>query len=324
MEITPELLEKYHLGRCSPQEKVAIEAWLHSEEYETYTGEEVSSAANARTGEAMWHDMAARISSQQTARQSGNASKQKTRNLLLTFCKIAALLIISLAVGWWQYQQRHGTSQSIRYKTYHAMAGKKMELTLADGTQVHLNGGSTLEVPVQFADTARLVRLHGEAYFDVTKDPRRVFYVESSKSRVEVLGTAFNIKDFEEELTSTIIVMAGKVRFSSLDEARENKVLTEGQAAQYSPAKQIEEYVADPNLISWKDQVLSFRNHTFKEIVPMLERWYGITVQVDNAKLMKSHYTGSYNNPSLHTLMEDLSFVLKFNYRITNKTLIIQ
>src|SRR5687768_11794332 len=67
-------------------------------------------------------------------------------------------------------------------------------IKLPDGSTVVLNGGSKLEFPESFAPDVREVTLKGEAYFDITHDPKRPFVVHTGKVRTTVLGTAFNIK----------------------------------------------------------------------------------------------------------------------------------
>lgn len=85
---------------------------------------------------------------------------------------------------------------------------------LPDSTLVYLNSGSVLKYPSIFTGNIREVSLNGEAYFEVAKDPEHKFIVSTpQKSKVEVLGTHFNLEAFDEmdEVITTLV--EGKVEF---------------------------------------------------------------------------------------------------------------
>src|SRR5690606_2914859 len=71
--------------------------------------------------------------------------------------------------------------------------GGTYHIQLADGTKVWLNADSELEFPSVFTTNERKVKVRGEAYFEVAKDPSKPFRVEVGDTEVEALGTAFNI-----------------------------------------------------------------------------------------------------------------------------------
>ena len=84
--------------------------------------------------------------------------------------------------------------------------GKDCHLTLADGTRVWMNADSQLEFPEQFNGTRRTVRLHGEAYFEVAKDRRHPFVVETDYLTTTVLGTSFNVRAYSQNDASVALV----------------------------------------------------------------------------------------------------------------------
>ena len=103
--------------------------------------------------------------------------------------------------------------------------GKDCHLTLADGTRVWMNADSQLEFPEQFNGTRRTVRLHGEAYFEVAKDRRHPFVVETDYLTTTVLGTSFNVRAYSQNDASVALV-EGSV---SVKSGRENMLLKPGQ-----------------------------------------------------------------------------------------------
>lgn len=92
--------------------------------------------------------------------------------------------------------------------------GGEYKIVLADGSRVWINSQSVLEFPARFTENERRVRLKGEAYFDIIKDEHKPFIVEVGDKEVRVLGTQFNISDYEGSFVATLV--SGKVRFVSV------------------------------------------------------------------------------------------------------------
>src|SRR5690606_36020397 len=76
--------------------------------------------------------------------------------------------------------------------------GGQYQTTLADGTKVWLNAGSSLTYPMHFAGNERRVTLEGEAYFDVSHDAERPFIVHVNDTEIRVLGTQFNVNSYNK------------------------------------------------------------------------------------------------------------------------------
>lgn len=106
-----------------------------------------------------------------------------------------------------------------------APEGQRINLTLQDGTNVWLNSGAEIEYPSLFAGNSRQVRLSGEALFDVSRDTRRPFVVETFACKVEVLGTRFNVNADERHDVFSTALMRGSVRVSSLADPQQQVVL---------------------------------------------------------------------------------------------------
>lgn len=66
--------------------------------------------------------------------------------------------------------------------------------TLEDGSVVYLAGNTSLKFPNHFPSDRREVSLQGNALFDITGNRKRPFVIETEDTRIEVLGTAFNVK----------------------------------------------------------------------------------------------------------------------------------
>ena len=75
--------------------------------------------------------------------------------------------------------------------------GKYSQLTLSDGTRMHVNSGTRVVYPRVFADNRREIYVEGEIYLDVTPDKSRPFVVKTHQFNVEVLGTSFNVNAYK-------------------------------------------------------------------------------------------------------------------------------
>lgn len=67
--------------------------------------------------------------------------------------------------------------------------------TLEDGSVVYLSGQTSLQYPKHFSGKRREVSLKGNALFDVAGNRARPFFIETGKVQIEVIGTAFHIKN---------------------------------------------------------------------------------------------------------------------------------
>ena len=119
----------------------------------------------------------------------------------------------------------------ITLQTITVPAGQRINITLADGTNVWLNARTTIQYPITFNEKERLVKLDGEAYFDVTKDKNKPFIVQTNNYNVEVLGTKFDVDSYSETEIFETTLMEGSVRISSLTDANESLMLTPNNKA---------------------------------------------------------------------------------------------
>ena len=97
-----------------------------------------------------------------------------------------------------QHEEKNIEEQSGKSNELVIPRGGENTVILADGTTVHLNAGSKLTYPVRFAGKRRIVRLEGEAYFDVAGDENHPFVVQTHLGEITVLGTEFNVNAYAD------------------------------------------------------------------------------------------------------------------------------
>jgi len=160
--------------------------------------------------------------------------------------------------------------------TYRTAAGARLSVSLRDGSLVHLNTRTRLEV--DFSERARKVALEdGEAYFEVTPDPQRPFVVAAGDTTVRVVGTRFSVYR-RPDGDVTVTVIKGKVeveRAGDQTAVPQRLTLMDGEQVSYHDGR-----VADPvrrvdaeEAVSWRRGVLVFKDKPLAEVVAELNRY---------------------------------------------------
>lgn len=196
-------------------------------------------------------------------------------------------------------------------------AGQKSKVYLPDGTIVNLNSESSITFAEDFA-SGRTVYLEGEAFFDVTEDPSRPFTVHSGGLSTTALGTSFNIKTYEADLTEVTLV-TGKVKVEK-EGSEERVFLIPGErAALRANSESIQKDKADLQAITyWKEGVLYFDQTNINEVISTLERWYG--VEITASKLPDLKCSGTFQkNEYLTNVLDILSYSVGFEYSLDGK-----
>ena len=220
----------------------------------------------------------------------------------------------------------------MRYHYLTIPRGGKFSIILADGTKVWLNSDSRLKYPAQFkAGRSREVTLeYGEAYFEVssaTKHDGAAFIVYNNDQKVEVLGTQFNIKAYQDDATILTTLVEGKVKLHMEKDTIEH-ILKPGQQAEYNTQEQsmTTKPVDIYNEISWKDGVFSFDNKSLLEITKVLSRWYDVKFKFLDEQLKKEEFIGvlSKNQHIDDILMQIKHLGIINNYKIEKNEIEIE
>ena len=143
--------------------------------------------------------------------------KRERRISLSTFIKYAASIAIIVSIGfgaklYLNHSAKQHTSASDHLLTEISVNhGEHKQVTLPDGTVVHLNAGTVMRYPTEFTSDIRLVEMEGEAFFNVMRDEGKPFIVRTRQADVKVLGTSFNVKAYQEDELMAVSVRTGKV-----------------------------------------------------------------------------------------------------------------
>lgn len=204
--------------------------------------------------------------------------------------------------------------------------GGQYFIKLADGTQVWLNSESKLKFPTNFKDghTRSVELVYGEAYFDVspsTKHKGARFNVATNGQNVEVLGTEFNIKAYQDENNIYTTLVEGKISLSNGNISK-NLEPSDQSILNRSANKVVMAKVDVYNEISWKEGVFTFKDMALKDIMKVLSRWYDVEVIFNNKKLEKVTFNGILDkNQKIEEILTIINKTNKVPYEIKQKTI---
>ena len=208
--------------------------------------------------------------------------------------------------------------------------GGKFFVQLADGTQVWLNSDSKLRYPVKFVSgEAREVELlYGEAYFDVSQASDHngdVFKVQTRAQEIEVLGTEFNIKAYQDENDITTTLVEGKIAIDNGFDSKFLKPLEQSKINSSTHDISIKKIDKLFDEIAWKDGYFSFKNKSMAEIMKTLSRWYNVDYVFENSENENKKFTGVLDRES--SINQILIYIEKTNvlkFKINDNTVIIE
>lgn len=160
--------------------------------------------------------------------------------------------------------------------------GGEYKVTLADGTKVWLNAGSSLKYPAAFNGNDRTVEIKGEGYFEVAENKAKPFRVLTSNgTEVKVLGTKFNVKAYDGESAVTATLVSGAVAIQN--GAEQKNIKPNQQAIVTSEGITIKTRSRDEvtQTLAWKNGQINFEGETAQSILKQIERWYVVETRVE-------------------------------------------
>jgi len=195
-------------------------------------------------------------------------------------------------------------------QTYVTGKGQHQHITLADGSVVDLNAESRLSVTLARSER-RVVLGDGEAIFDVAHDKQRPFTVAATSRVVRVVGTQFDVRNRQGDLTVT--VARGKVQVRPVDAA------TSGRAFLLSPGQRLDVAqdgaealrAVDPaEAFSWRSGRLVYRNQPLSDVVADLNRQFVDQIEIGDPELAKIPITGVIVLDDPRAVMSRLTLML--------------
>jgi ferric-dicitrate binding protein FerR (iron transport regulator) len=238
------------------------------------------------------------------------------------FRSAAAIFVIGLAFAW---GYTHYPNSSHDNAVYQELLIENKEglveqtnnstnpqiITLSDGSSVLLQPKSKLSYPKIFIGNQRKVYLSGEAFFEISKNKKKPFFVYANEIVTKVVGTSFRICAFENQPNVEVIVRTGKVKVHSNNKAKraskEEVVLLPNEALRFvretSKFNKITDITKD---IVLKQAAKSIEQLSFEftdipvsQIFKTIEQAYQVEINFPSEKLKNCHLTTSLSDQPL-------------------------
>ncbi|MEX0884053.1 MAG: FecR domain-containing protein [Cyclobacteriaceae bacterium] len=232
----------------------------------------------------------------------------------------AALLAIGMSYLYYQLDSKEAEPELVQeyYNERVTPPGVKNHLKLEDGTRIILNANSRLKFPRSFGKHKREVFLEGEAFFEVTRDSLRPFTVYAGDVTTTVLGTAFNIREYQEGKLD-IALVSGEVRVENTGLDDKTYTLKPGEMIQKRNKELKVSLFDEESIIAWTKKIIIFKNTPLEEATQVLENWYGVKINLKNVPNERVTFSGKYQDESLENVLKGLSFVGGFQFNINQK-----
>ena len=241
------------------------------------------------------------------------------RRIAAALSGVAAIVLLTIYVTTYFLQQ------SFRDETMNTVIvpqGQRVSLTLADGTKVWLNAKTKMEYPQSFkAFDERIVKVDGEAYFEVSKNKNRPFIVKTSKGDIEVLGTKFYVSAYATTDIFETSLIEGRVKVHT---AYEDMTLYPRDKAVLQNGILTRKHIDDMDTYRWRDGLYCFKNLSFEDVLKQFEIYYDVRFVKENPQMANPKLNGKFR------LIDGVDYALRvlqrevgFSFRRDEETSVI-
>lgn len=352
-----ELLILYLKGKATDQQRIEARSWINeSPEHhkyfdalkEFYQIQDINYQPGKFNVTQGWNKVEAGYYKELYQREIINNDESGSIFLKIAL-PVAAAILLAFLTGFFVF--KHLTTKyqlnTIAYNEINVPLGAKSQITLSDGTKVWLNAGSKFRYPVLFTKNKREVFLEGEAFFDVTHNPEKIFLVKTADITVKVFGTQFNVKSYPEENKVTTTLVQGSVAIQTSDKTPDTYLKPNQTATFYkaNTAHREEEYkksevkseevstkttlvVAkeiDPQPVtSWKDNRWIIDSEELGQLAVVFERRYNVKISFADSSLKKYTFTGSLTNETFEQVLKIIQLSAPIQFDVENNLITIR
>ncbi|HBX46767.1 FecR family protein [Limibacterium fermenti] len=209
----------------------------------------------------------------------------------------------------------------VSYNQLSVPYAKRAFLTLADGTSLWVNAGTSVIYPATFPENKREIYVDGEVYAEVQRDQSRPFVVKTDKLEIQVLGTSFNLSAYKDDAFKRVVLVNGAV---DVKQNGVNTRLVPNQAYTYTQNGISVETVDTEIYTSWRDGIYIFQNEPIENILQQLARYYNVTM-IFPSEPSRILCSGKLElKDDLSRLLNNLSQIASFNFGVKDNEYRIQ
>lgn len=303
------LISNYLESNIGPEEKEKLMQWVKaSKENETYFVQ-MAKVWEKSTIELQDKEATLKVAKIFLARME---AKRRVR-MYRWIASSAAVLLLLWGLHMWDAELLFGA----RMLTV-ATDDTKREVILPDSSIVWLNARSELTYPKRFGRKRRNVALKGEAFFDVRKDKKRPFAVNTSTMTVRVLGTTFVVTDRKEQSQAEAVLETGKIDIT-VKETGEKLEMQPDRRLIYNKKKKSTEVrtVNASDYTNWRKEHLLFENTPLKDVFIQLSKWYNIYISYETCspQLLNTPVSFTLDNETADDILSILQSITPLTWK---------
>jgi ferric-dicitrate binding protein FerR (iron transport regulator) len=246
---------------------------------------------------------------------------QKSRVMLNLF-KVAALFLVLAGAGIMIYlnMNRNPAIEMVQLNT--GSETNTLIKTLDDGSVVYIAQNSLFSFPKTFEEKSRNVTLKGEAFFDITPNPRKPFIIETDEAIIQVLGTAFNVKTANGD-GFELFVDRGKVKVSLKKDPTQTQFVVAGEKIATMKNSLIKSKSAINQANSWFKQRMHFKDEQLQNIINVLNRNFNTTFVVAEKEIGNRRLTVTFQMETVETMTELICVTLNLKSQNINGSVVL-
>lgn len=329
------LLNKFAENKCTSEEVETVLNWLQKQPdklpevslFKSYWDNiELSESANDDIASKRLdkiHHIINLNHSEHTAADNRHILTPKNISIIQLFYRVAVILLMPVISLFIYFQYFHSEQFAEQKIEIFSPSGSRTFLELSDGTKVWLNHDSKLVYPQRFTGKTRTVSLVGEGYFEVAHNKSHPFVVESSGMTVKAVGTAFNVRayndgsDFETTLESGKVIIEENIpgkKETEFNIEPGQHFIFKSETNQYSiKTEELTKYV------SWKEGKLIFKDDHLDKVAELLSRWFDVKIILSDPELRELTYTATFVNEPLSQILEMMEIVTPISYKSSER-----
>jgi transmembrane sensor len=235
----------------------------------------------------------------------------KTRPLSLSLMRIAATILVLVALGTGAYiilsPQENQTDFAFK-----ADRTEEFGLSLPDGSLVDLNSHSRIRYTLDETGN-RMVKLNGEAFFNVVPDPEKPFIISTAKAEIMVTGTSFSVWSEPSKDRTEVYVEKGSVQFYQQSDEQSKITLESGKMGvlENNVLSMVDNN--DENYLSWKTKKIIFNQTSMEEVARVLSRTYRKEIIFENSELEECLFTGTFDGWPVDSVVQVIKLALSLD-----------
>jgi len=263
--------------------------------------------------------------------------------------RVAASVLLLLGIGFTAYKAINQPDRQVQSRlrqinpTLVDNAVKRVNTSnevqsvrLEDGSVVELYPNSSLQYPIHFTATNREVYLRGKAFFSISRNPRKPFWVYTNTLSTQVLGTSFMVSAFTDSVQAKVEVRSGRVlvyRIGDVEKARQNQlnervgvILTPNQQVAYAQTdgRLVKTVVTQPAVLRQsQSNAFVFDETPIADVFALIEKTYGLTILYDAANMSQCYLSANLTDESLFDKLALVCKITRSSYELVDGQIVI-